>query len=198
MILDLNWMCNKVLNLKTFDLLNFHCLTHSAMCANIYIQFCFTRCAILVQFYFAVLTKLSILVQLFHVPVDGKSSTTLSGLPKAGKAAHRPRQLQKFLFSSSSLLPYTTETLVVVAVYCLKYKVHICWKQRRFHHNLSLWILLSLLCTAAPIWTKPVTCLPKLYLTWFLCNGDMRVRLRSLSKHLFKSKFNYTYRHRTV
>ena len=24
-------MCNKVLNLKTFDLLNLHCLTHSAL-----------------------------------------------------------------------------------------------------------------------------------------------------------------------
>ena len=27
---------------------------------------------------------------------------------------------------------------VVVVVYCLKYKVHSCWKQRRFYHNLSL------------------------------------------------------------
>ena len=31
MFLDQNQMRNKVLNLKTFDLLNFHCLTHSAM-----------------------------------------------------------------------------------------------------------------------------------------------------------------------
>ena len=103
-------MCNKVLNLKTFDLLNFHCLTHSAMCANIYIQFCFTRCAILVQFYFAVLTKLSILVQLFHVPVDGKSSTTLSGLPKAGESSTPSKTIAEML------------VFVVVAVYCLKYK----------------------------------------------------------------------------
>ena len=32
MFLDQNLMSNTVLNLKTFDLLNFHCLTHSAMC----------------------------------------------------------------------------------------------------------------------------------------------------------------------